>query len=70
LIIEDGRTFGYEVHLIKFLTMGDDSLTGLVDTAVHVHDQLMLETDVSVQKEVIKLVLEGFEKRFRNLVLD
>ena len=42
--------------------MGDDSLSGLIDTAIHVDDQLMLETDVSVQEEVIKLVLEGFEK--------
>jgi len=70
LIIEYGGTFRYEIHLIKFLTMGDDSLSGLIDTAIHVDDQLMLETDVSVQEEVIKLVLEGFEKRFRNLVLD
>ena len=50
--------------------MGNDSLAGLVDTAIHVDDELMLETDVRVQKEVIELVLEGFEKRLRNLVLD
>jgi hypothetical protein len=30
----------------------------------------MLETDVRVQKEVIELVLEVFEKRLRNLDLD
>lgn len=70
LIIEHSRTFRYEIHLIKFLTMRDDGLTGLIDTAIHVNDQLMLETDVGVQEEVVELVLESFEKGFRNLVLD
>ena len=33
-------------------------------------DELMLKTNISVQKEVIKLVFKGFEKRLRNLILD
>ena len=50
--------------------MGNDSLTRLIDTTIHVDDELMLKTNISVQKEVIELVLKGFEKRLGNLVLD
>ena len=50
--------------------MGDDGLAGLVNPAIHAHNQLVLETSISVQEEVVEMDLKRLEKRLRNLVLD
>jgi len=52
------------------LSIRNDCFAWLVDTAVHVHDQLVLEANICVQEEITELVFERLEKGFRNLVLD
>jgi hypothetical protein len=50
--------------------MWDDGLARLVDSAIHAHDQLVLETCISVQKEAVKVVFESLEQGLGDLVLD
>ena len=70
MVVEDGGTFRDEIHFVQFLTVGDNGLAGLVDPAVHAHDQLVLESCVCVQEKVVEMDLEGLEQGLRNLVLD
>lgn len=70
LIVEDGRTSGNEIHFIEFLAIRNDCFAWLIDTAVHIHNQLMLEPNICIQKEITKLVFESLEKGLRYLVLD
>jgi len=50
--------------------VGDDGLARLVDSAIHAHNQLVLETGVSIQEKVVEMDLERLEERLRNLILD
>jgi len=70
LVVEDCRTFRDKIHFVKLLAVGDDGLARLVDSAIHTHDQLVLETGVGVQEKVVEMDLERLEERLRNLILD
>lgn len=39
-----------------------NGLAGLVDTTVHVDDQLILEADIGVEEEVVEVLLEAAEQ--------
>jgi hypothetical protein len=62
LIIKDGRSFGYKIHFSKFLSNRENSLARLINSTIHINNQLMLEPNICVQEEVAKLVLESFEE--------
>ena len=47
-----------------------NSLSWLIDSAIHADDQLMLETGISVQEETVEVAFECLEQGLRNLVLD
>lgn len=47
-----------------------NGLAGLVDTTVHVNDQLILEANVGVEEEVVEVLLEATEEWLAYLVLD
>ena len=70
LVVEDCRTFGDKIHFVKLLAVGDDGLARLVDSAIHTHDQLVLETGVGIQEKVVEMDLERLEERLRNLILN
>ena len=58
LIVEYSRTFRNEVHLRQLLAMTDNGLAGLIDPAVHTHDELVLESNISVEEKAIEVDLE------------
>lgn len=62
-------SFRYKIHFVQLLTVRNDNFSWFEDSAVHVHDQFMLESYFSVNKEVAKLYFERIEKRIRNLIL-
>lgn len=59
LIVENSCSTSHKIHLAEFLPMLDYGLSWLVNTAVHVNDQLVLEPNVCVQEEVIEVLLEA-----------
>ena len=61
LVIKDGGPFRDEIHLCEFLAMRHDGLSWLVDSAIHAHDQLMLEAHICIQEERVEVVLERLE---------
>ena len=50
--------------------MRNDGLAWLINSTVHAHDQLMLETNICIQKEVVELILEVFEQALTDLILN
>jgi hypothetical protein len=62
LIVENSGASCDEIHFIHFLPVGDDCFAWLVNPAVHVNNQLMLETNIRIQKEITKLVFETLKK--------
>jgi len=70
LVVEDCRTFRDKIHFVKLLAVRDDGLARLVDSAIHAHNQLVLETGVGIQEKVVEMDLERLEERLRNLILN
>jgi len=42
----------------------DYGFSGFIDSAVHAHNELMLETKVCVQEEAVEVILKSLEKGF------
>ena len=63
LIIQHSRSLRNKVHFLQFLSVTDEDLAGLVNSAVHADDQLVLKSDICVQEEIIELVLKSLEQR-------
>ena len=64
MVVENCRSFRDEVHFCEFLSVRDYGFSGFVDSAVHAHNELMLETKVCVQEEAVEVILKSLEKGF------
>jgi hypothetical protein len=62
VVEENGGTFGDEIHLLKFLTVGNNHFAGLENSAIHIHNQLVCESDFCVYEKATKLTFECFKK--------
>ena len=70
LVVEHGGSFRDEIHFVELLAVGYDLLSWFVDSAIHVHYQLVLKAYVRVQEEWAELAFEFAEQVVRDLVLD
>ena len=50
--------------------MWNDGLAWLIDSAVHVDDQLVLKAHVSVLEKAVEVIFEGLKQRLWDQILD
>ena len=63
LVIENSCSSRDKVHLSEFVAISDDLFAWLIDSAIHIHNKLVLETNISIQEEIAKLIFERPKQR-------